>query len=73
MRGALLKTAACVGLLSTVAVGAAYAGGFSRGTAPTDLLYEDGNFNMRFDVRVVMPHQEYSKNANPALVGTNYY
>ncbi|MDW6023977.1 outer membrane protein transport protein [Mesorhizobium sp. BAC0120] len=73
MKGALLKTAACAGLLSIVATGAANAGGFSRGTAPIDLLYEDGNFNIRFDARVVLPHQEYSKNANPALVGSNYY
>jgi len=71
MKGAL-KTVAWAGLLS-MAVGVAYAGGFSRGTAPTDLLYEDGNFNMRFDTRVVVPHQEFSKNANPALVGTSFY
>src|SRR3954466_5341719 len=61
------------GLLSVVAMGAAHAGGFSRGTADTDLLFEDGNFNMRFDARVVVPHQTFSAASNPALVGTNMY
>jgi long-chain fatty acid transport protein len=73
MNGALLKTAAWAGLISVLAAGAANAGGFSRGTAPTDILYEDGNFDIRFDARVVMPHQEFSKSANPALIGTNSY
>src|SRR5215475_13268910 len=72
MRGAL-TTAAWAGLFSMITVGTAYSGGFSRGTAPTDLLYEDGNFNMRFDARVIIPHQEFSKNVNPALVGTDFY
>ena len=54
-------------------MGAAQAGGFSRGTADTDLLFEEGNFNMRVDARVVVPTQKFSTNANPALVGTNFY
>lgn len=57
---------------SLVLAGAAQAGGFSRGNADTDLIYEDGNFNMRSSVTYVSPHREFSKNPNPALVGTNY-
>jgi long-chain fatty acid transport protein len=73
MRNSLLKSVVGVGLLTLAAVGAAQAGGFSRGTADTDLLFEDGNFNMRFDARVVVPSQKFSTNANPALVGTSFY
>jgi long-chain fatty acid transport protein len=65
--------AAWVAALTVGAIGVAHAGGFGRGTADTDLLYEEQNFNMRVDARVVVPHQEYSANANPALVGTNFY
>ncbi|HEY4193492.1 MAG TPA: outer membrane protein transport protein [Mesorhizobium sp.] len=65
---ALLGTA----FLSLAMGGAAYAGGFSRGSADTDLIYEDGNFNMRSSVTYVSPHREFSKNPNPALVGTSY-
>ena len=73
MKRSLLKTVAWAGLLAAGMVNAAFAGGFSRGTAATDLLYEDGNFNMRFDARVVVPHQTFSANVNPALVGTSFY
>ena len=73
MRTSLLKSVVGAGLLSLAVVGIAQAGGFSRGTADTDLLFEDGNFNMRVDARVVVPTQKFSINANPALVGTNTY
>ena len=74
MRNSLLKAVVGVGLLTlAAAMGAAQAGGFTRGTADTDLLFEDGNFNMRVDARVVVPTQKFSTNANPALVGTNFY
>ena len=73
MRNSLLKPVVGAGLLSLTVVGIAQAGGFSRGTADTDLLFEDGNFNMRVDARVVVPTQKFSVNANPALVGTNTY
>lgn len=73
MRNLLFKSAFGAGLLSLAAAGAAEAGGFSRGTAATDLLYEEGNFNMRFDVRVTVPNQKFKTNVNPALVGTNLY
>ena len=58
--------------LTIVAAGAAQAGGFSRGSADTDILYEDGNFNMRAGVTYVNPTREYTRNGNPALVGTSY-
>jgi long-chain fatty acid transport protein len=44
----------------TVAATAANAGGFSRGTADTELLYEDGNFNLRAGVTYVSPSRKYS-------------
>lgn len=50
---------------------AANAGGFSRGTADTDILYEDGNFVMRAGVTAVVPTRNYTVNPNPALVGTS--
>lgn len=62
-------------LFSVALVGAAHAGGFSRGSADTDILFDDGNFNMRSSVTFVSPHREFSKVpgvANPALVGTSY-
>ena len=60
MRNSRLKSVAGAGLLALAVVGAAQAGGFSRGTADTDLLFEEGNFNMRVDVRVVVPTQKFS-------------
>ena len=41
-------------------LGSAYAGGYSRGTADTDLIFEEGNFNMRSGVTVVMPKRGYA-------------
>ena len=73
MRNSRLKSVVGAGLLILAAVGAAKAGGFSRGTADTDLLFEEGNFNMRVDARVVVPTQKFKTNVNPALVGTNPY
>jgi long-chain fatty acid transport protein len=73
MRNALVKSVVGAGLLMLAAVGTAQAGGFSRGTADTDLLFEEGNFNMRFDARIVVPSQKFATNINPALVGTNSY
>ncbi len=45
---------------SAAAVGTASAGGYSRGTADTDLIFEEGNFNMRAGVAVVMPQRGYA-------------
>lgn len=50
----------------------AYGGGFARGTADTDILFEPGQFNFRAGVNVVTPSQEISASTNSALVGTNY-
>jgi long-chain fatty acid transport protein len=53
----------------------ANAGGFSRGTADTDILYEDGNFNLRAGVAIVSPTRKYTKAFAPlggSLVGTDY-
>jgi long-chain fatty acid transport protein len=59
--------------LTIVAAGAAQAGGFSRGTADTDILFEEGNFNIRTGVTYVNPTRKYSKNLlNPQLVGVDY-
>ncbi|WP_246225824.1 OmpP1/FadL family transporter [Chelativorans xinjiangense] len=55
----------------------AQAGGFSRGTADTDILYEDGNFNFRAGATIVMPGHEFT--ADPVMqapgtsvVGSDY-
>jgi long-chain fatty acid transport protein len=69
----LTKVLLAAGLLSIATCGIAAAGGFNRGSAATDLLYEEENFNMRFDARIVIPSQKYSVNVNPALVGTSFY
>lgn len=73
MNAALLKTVFGAGCLSLVIVGSASAGGFSRGSADTDILYEDGNFVMRTGVTYVSPKRKYSSfDAAPGLVGTSY-
>ncbi len=69
LRGTALLATGWV-LLATA--GTAYAGGFARGTADTDILFENGNFNMRAGVTYVAPNREFSRSANPTLVGTNY-
>jgi long-chain fatty acid transport protein len=57
----------------TVAASAAQAGGFSRGTADTDILYEDSNFNLRAGVTYVSPSRKYSKAFDPQFVGFDPY
>jgi long-chain fatty acid transport protein len=60
-------------LLATVST--ANAGGFSRGTADTDILYEEGNFNLRAGVTYVSPTRKIAKGFAPlggSLVDTNY-
>ncbi len=66
--GALLG-AGCV-LLAVV--GAVQAGGFSRGNADTDILFDSGNFNMRAGVTYVAPHREFDKSPVAGLLGTSY-
>jgi len=53
-------------------VGSAGAGGFGRGTADTDIIYEDGNVNMRMGATIVSPSRKFTKNPVPGLVGTDY-
>ncbi len=70
-----LKALLGAGCFSMALVGVAHAGGFSRGTADTDILFDDGNFNMRAGVTYVSPRREFSKvspAANPALIGTSF-
>lgn len=52
-------TALLAGCTTLAAVGQAGAGGFSRGVADTDLIFEEGNFNMRAGVTIVMPRRGY--------------
>ena len=50
----------------------ANANGFTRGTADTDVIFEEGNFNLRAGTTYVSPTRDFTRNANPALVGTSY-
>lgn len=73
MNNPRLKALLGAGCFSLALMGSAHAGGFSRGTADTDILFEDGNFNMRTSVTYVAPTRKYSVNPlNPYLVGENY-
>ncbi|MDI6025836.1 outer membrane protein transport protein [Corticibacterium sp. UT-5YL-CI-8] len=73
-----MKTSRMFVLLGATAItlsmaAAAGAGGFSRGTADTDILFEDGNFNIRTSMTYVSPTRKYSVNRfNPELVGVDY-
>lgn len=53
------KTILCGLACATALTGNALAGGFSRGTADTDVLFEDGNFTMRAGVLYVAPQRGY--------------
>lgn len=58
--------------LTIVAAGTAQAGGFNRGTADTDILFEEGNFNLRTGVTIVNPSRKFTSNPSaPHLVGTD--
>ncbi|EXL08943.1 outer membrane protein transport protein [Aquamicrobium defluvii] len=50
--------------LSLLGAAAANAGGFSRGTADTDILFEQGNFNVRTSVTVVSPERKIVSGAS---------
>lgn len=55
---------------STVMIGAAHAGGFARTDADTQIIYEEGNFNIRTSVTIVSPSRKYTKaDYNPSLIG----
>lgn len=75
MGGSNLKLLLGAGLVSLAAINAAQAGGFARGNADTDILFDDGNFNMRTGVTYVAPHRELSKvpvTGTQKLLGTSY-
>jgi long-chain fatty acid transport protein len=73
MNNKILKSLLGATCLSLAVIGSANAGGFSRGNADTDILYEEGNFNVRTSVTYVSPTRKISKaNGNPNLVGTDY-
>lgn len=64
-------TALLAGCTTLIAVCQAGAGGYSRGTADTDLIFEEGNFNMRASVTIVMPQRGYATlTTPPTLVPT---
>jgi long-chain fatty acid transport protein len=52
-------------LASLAAVGAANANGFSRGTADTDILYENGDFDIRMGAAIVTPNRGYESLVDP--------
>jgi long-chain fatty acid transport protein len=65
--------AVLVGAAMAVTVtSAAQAGGFGRGTADTDILFEPGNFAARAGVTFVNPSREFSSHFDPGLVGKDY-
>lgn len=57
---------------ATATAGAVQAGGFSRGTADTDILFEDGNFSMRAGAAVVAPRRGYDTIGGVAGTDGNY-
>ncbi|MEW9808475.1 OmpP1/FadL family transporter [Mesorhizobium sp. ZMM04-5] len=67
-----LRTTALLGGCALLAgVGAVQAGGFARGTADTDIIFEEGNFNMRAGVTFVSPQRGYETiTTHPGLGGT---
>lgn len=73
MNNLRLKALLGAGCFSFALIGSVHAGGFSRGSADTDILFEEGNFNMRSSVTYVSPTRKYSKNPlNPELIGVNH-
>lgn len=72
MKKNLLLAAIGGGLMTMAVTGGAGANGFTRGTADTDIIFEEGNFNMRMGATYVNPTRDYTKNGNPALIGTSY-
>lgn len=59
MSQTVTKGILAIALLSGLA-GTAFAGGFSRGDADTDLIYEDGAFDMRFGATLVAPKRDFA-------------
>ncbi len=59
MRQNITKLSAAVLMVSAI-TGAAHAGGFSRGTADTDIIYEDSTFAVRGGVLYVNPQKTFA-------------
>jgi len=59
-------TALLAGCATLAVMGTALAGGYNRGTADTDLIFEEGNFNMRAGMTIVMPKRGYATLTAPA-------
>lgn len=57
---------------AAITVASAQAGGFSRGTADTDILFEEGNFSMRAGATAVAPQRGYSTINGVAATDPNY-
>lgn len=66
----ILAIAAGSGLLFTAV--AAQAGGFARGNADTDILFEQGNFDVRAGFTYVTPTRKLNAHQDASLVGHNY-
>lgn len=65
--------AVLVGAAMAVTVtSAAQAGGFGRGTADTEILFEPGNFAARAGVTFVNPSRKFSAHPVPGLAGKDY-
>lgn len=64
----VLSTIAAAAVLTT----AAQAGGFSRGTADTDILYEEGNVSMRIGGAYVAPQRGYETIAGATATDGDY-
>lgn len=72
-RTSIKATLASAGFVALAFANAAHANGFARGTADTDIIYEDGSFSMRAGATYVSPTRKYTAEGNPANVGTNAY
>ena len=76
MARSIFKLVSTLLAVSAASISAANAGGFSRGTADTDIIYEEGNFNLRAGATIVVPSRKFTKALAPlggTLVGTDAY
>ncbi|CAM5608048.1 hypothetical protein MAUB1S_10312 [Mycolicibacterium aubagnense] len=62
-----IKALLGAGCMSLAMIGTSNAGGFSRGSADTDILFEQGNFNMRSSVTYVTPTRKFNRMAIRSL------
>lgn len=67
-------TGILLAVLSTTLVSAATASanGFSRGTANTDILFQDGTVNLENSATFVNPNRKYDAHPVPGLSGTGF-